>query len=158
MAVNLIGVVEQLLGSSEVATRLSSLLGLSPETTRTAITAAVPAILAALVSLVQRPAGRDQLAAAVRNQDPGVLDNLSDMLGGGRQSSVLDSGSSLLTSLFGQSQVGALSGALGRFAGLNQGSATSLLAALAPVVLGALGREQRAGAGPGRPGSRRLAQ
>jgi hypothetical protein len=40
--------------------------------------------------------------------------------------------------------VGALSGAVARFAGVNQGSATSLLGALAPVVLGALGREQRA--------------
>jgi hypothetical protein len=57
---------------------------------------------------------------------------------------VIDSGSSVLTSLFGDSKVGALSGAIARFAGLNQGSASSLLAALTPVVLGALGREQRA--------------
>ena len=89
MAVNLVGLVEQLLGSSEVTARISSLLGLSPETTRTAIRAAVPAIMAALVSLVQRPGGRDQLAAAVRDQEPGVLDDLSGMLGGGRQASVL---------------------------------------------------------------------
>jgi hypothetical protein len=140
---NLVAAIEQWLGSSEVATRLASLLGLSPEATRTAIRAAVPAILAALVSLVQRPPGREQLAAAVRNQDPGVLDNLSGMLGSGRQSSLIDSGSGLLTSLFGESQAGALSGAIGRFAGLDQGSAGSLLGALAPVVLGALGREQR---------------
>ena len=49
----------------------------------------------------------------------------------------------MLTSLFGEGQVGGLAGAIGKFAGLNQGSATSLLGALAPVVLGALGREQR---------------
>jgi hypothetical protein len=140
---NLVALIEQWLGSNEVATRLGALVGLSPESTRTAIRAAVPAILAALVSLVQRPAGRDQLAAAVRNQDPGVLDNLSAMLSGGREKSLLDSGSSVLTSLFGGSKVDGLSGAIARFAGLNQGSATSLLGALAPVVLGALGREQR---------------
>ena len=144
MAANLIGVLEQLLGSNEVLSRIGSLIGLSPERTRSAIGAAVPAILAALVSLVQKPAGRDQLTAAVRNQDPGVLDNLSAMLGSGRQNSLSDSGSSLLTSLLGDSKVGGLSGAIARFAGLNQGSATSLLGALAPVVLGALGREQRA--------------
>ncbi len=74
---NLVALIEQWLGSNEVATRLGSLVGLSPESTRTAIRAAVPAILAALVGLVQRPAGRDQVAAAVRNQDPGVLDTLS---------------------------------------------------------------------------------
>jgi hypothetical protein len=140
---NLVALIEQWLGSNEVATRLGSLLGLSPENTRTAIRAAVPAILAALVGLVQRPAGRDQLAAAVRDQDPGVLDNLGAMLSGGRESSLIDSGGSLLSSLLGGSNAGALSGALARFAGLNQGSATSLLGALAPVVLGALGREQR---------------
>jgi hypothetical protein len=144
MAANLIAVLEQLLGSNEVLSRIGSLIGLSPERSRSAIGAVVPAILAALVSLVQKPGGRDQLAAAVRNQDPGVLDNLSAMLGSGRQNSLIDSGSSLLTSLLGDSKVGALSGAIAKFAGLNQGSATSLLGALAPVVLGALGREQRA--------------
>jgi hypothetical protein len=144
MAANLIAVLEQLLGSNDVLSRIGSLIGLSPERSRSAIGAVVPAILAALVSLVQKPGGRDQLAAAVRNQDPGVLDNLSAMLGSGRQNSLVDSGSSLLTSLLGDSKVGALSGAIAKFAGLNQGSATSLLGALAPVVLGALGREQRA--------------
>jgi hypothetical protein len=143
MAANLMGMLEQLLGSSDVLSRLGSLIGLSPEKTKTAVGAAVPAILAALVGLVQKPAGRDQLATAVRNQDPGVLDNLSGMLSGGREKSLIDSGSSVLTSLFGEGQVGSLAGAIGRFAGVNQGSATSLLGALAPVVLGALGREQR---------------
>jgi hypothetical protein len=143
MAADLIGVLEQLLGSSEVLSRIGSLIGLSPERTKTAVGAAVPAILAALVGLVQKPAGRDQLATAVRNQDPGVLDNLGGTLSGGRQNALIDSGTNLLTSLFGESKVGGLSGAIGRFAGLNQGATTSLLGALAPVVLGALGREQR---------------
>jgi hypothetical protein len=77
MAANLIGMLEQLLGSNEVLSRLGSLIGLSPERTKTAIGGAVPALLAALVGLVQKPEGRDQLAATLRNQDPGVLDNLS---------------------------------------------------------------------------------
>jgi Bacterial protein of unknown function (DUF937) len=143
MAANLIGLLEQLLGSDNVLSRIASLLGLSPDRTKTAIGGAVPAILAALVGLVQKPAGRDQLATAVRNQDPGVLDNLSSMLTGGRETAVIDQGSNALSSLLGQGAVGSLAGALGKFAGLNQSSATSLLGALAPVVLGALGREQR---------------
>lgn len=85
MAANLIGVLESLLGSGDVLSRLGALVGLSPERTKTVIGAAVPAILAALVGLVQKPAGRDQLAATLRKQDPGVLDNLSGMLGGGRE-------------------------------------------------------------------------
>lgn len=143
MAANLMWVLEQSLGSNEVLSRIGSLIGLSPEKAKSAVGAAVPAILAALVSLVQKPAGRDQLATAVRNHDPGVLDNLSGMLGGGRETGLISEGSSALSSLLGQGTLGSLAGALGRFAGLNQGSATSLLGALAPVVLGALGREQR---------------
>jgi hypothetical protein len=144
MAANLIGLLEQLLGSSDVLSKIGSLIGLSPDRTKTAIGSAVPAILAALVGLVQKPEGRDQLAATLRNQDPGLLDNLSGMLSGGREQSLIESGGSVLTSLFGQSKVDGLAGALGKFAGLNQSSATSLLGALAPAVMGALGREQRA--------------
>ena len=144
MALNLIGLLEQLLGSNEVLSRIGSLLGLSPDRSRTAIGGAVPAILAALVGLVQRPEGREQLATTLRNQDPGVLDNLSGMLSGGRERSLIDSGTSVLSSLFGQSKVDGLAAGLGKYAGVNQSSATSLLGALAPAVLGALGREQRA--------------
>jgi hypothetical protein len=144
MAANLIGILEQLLGSSDVLSRIGSLIGMSPDRTKTAIGGAVPAILAALVGLAQRPEGPDQLAATLRNQDPGLLDDLSGMLSGGREKALVDSGSSALTSLFGQSKVDGLAGALGKFAGLNQSSSTSLLGALAPAVLGALGREQRA--------------
>jgi hypothetical protein len=143
MAVNLIGILEQLLGSSDMLSRIGSLIGLSPDRTKTAIGGAVPAILAALVGQVQKPEGRDQLAATLRKQDPGLLDNLGDMLSGGREKALIDSGSSALTSLFGQSKVDGLAGALGKFAGLDQSSSTSLLGALAPVVLGVLGREQR---------------
>lgn len=107
------------------------------------MSAAAPAILAGLVSMVQKPKGRDQLATAVRDQDPGLLDNLGAMLSGGQEKSFLEQGTGLLGSLFGQSTLGTLAGAIGKFTGLNQGSSTSLLGALAPVVVGALGQEQR---------------
>ena len=144
MAGNLIGILESLLSSGDVLSRLGALVGLSPERTKSTIGAAVPAILAALVSLVQKPSGRDQLAAVVRDQDPGLLDNLSGMLSGGREKSLIDTGRNALTSLFGQSTLGSLAGAIGKYAGVDQGSTTSLLGALAPAVMGALGREQRA--------------
>jgi hypothetical protein len=57
---------------------------------------------------------------------------------------LIDSGQGMLSSLFGQSKRGGLAGALGRSTDLNQGSAGSLLGALAPLVMGVLGREQRA--------------
>ncbi len=143
MAINLISVITQLLGSSDTLSKLGSVIGLTPDQTKSAVSAAAPAILAGLVSMVQKPKGRDQLAAAVRDQDPGLLDNLGAMLSGGQQKSFLEQGTGLLGSLFGQSTLGTLAGAIGKFTGLNQGSSTSLLGALAPVVVGTLGREQR---------------
>jgi hypothetical protein len=143
MAANLIAILERLLGSDDVLSRIASLIGLSPEQARTAIGGAVPAILAGLVGVAQRPEGRDQLAATLRDQDPGPLDNLSGMLSGDRGTSLVNSGSNMLSSLFGQSKVNGLVGALSRHAGLNESSTASLLGAVAPAVMGVLGREQR---------------
>jgi Bacterial protein of unknown function (DUF937) len=70
MAQNLIDLLERLLGSNDVLSRLGALVGLSPENTKGVIGAAVPAILAALVGIAQRPEGRDRLAAQSRARTP----------------------------------------------------------------------------------------
>ena len=144
MAQNLIDLLERLLGTNDVLSRLGSLIGLSPGNTEAAIGAAVPAILAGLTGLAQKPEGRDRLAALIQGQDTSVLDNVAGALSGGREQSLIDSGRGVLASLFGAGNFDGLAGALGRSTGLNRSSAGSLLGALAPVVLGALGREQRA--------------
>jgi hypothetical protein len=144
MALNLIDLLERLLGSNEVLSRIGALMGLSPEKTRAAIGAAVPAILAGLVGVAQKPEGRNQLAALAKAQDTNLLDNVTGALSGGRENALIDSGRGMLSSLFGQSQFDGLTGAVGRSTGLSQSTAGSLLGALAPMVLGALGREQRA--------------
>jgi hypothetical protein len=144
MAQNLIDLLERLLGSNDVLSRLGALVGLSPENTKSVVGAAVPAILAALVGIAQRPEGQNRLAAAVQGQDTGLLDNVAGALSGGRERSLIDAGQGSLSSLLGQGKLEGLASALGRSSGVSQGSAGSLLGALAPVVLGALGREQRA--------------
>jgi hypothetical protein len=143
MAQNVIDLVERLLGSNEVLSRIGALIGLSPEKTKTGIGAAVPAILAGLVGLTQKPEGQNQLAAAIQDQDTSLLDNLTGALGGGRETALIDSGKGMLSSLFGQNQLDALTGAVGRSTGMDRSSAGSLLGVLTPVVMGALGREQR---------------
>jgi hypothetical protein len=112
MAQNLIDVLEGLLGSNDVLSRLGALIGLSPENTKGVIGAAVPAILAALVGLAQRPEGRDRLAAAVQSQDTSVLDNVAGALSGGREQSLIDAGRGVLSSLFDAGKVDGLAGAI----------------------------------------------
>ena len=144
MAQNLIMLLGRLLGSDAVLSRIGALIGASPEQGQAAISSAVPALLASLVGVAQKPEGRNQLAALVQRQDTSLLDNVTGALSGGRETSLIDSGSSMLSSLFGQRQLDGLADAVGKSTGLKQSSAGSLLGALAPVVMGALGREQRA--------------
>jgi hypothetical protein len=144
MTGNLIDLLVTRLGSSGVLARIGALIGLSPEQTKAALGAAVPAILASLVGAAQTSRGRDQLAGLTRTQDPGLLDNLAGAFGDGNAPALISKGSGMLGSVLGQGKIDALSAAIGKSAGLNQSSAGSLLGALAPVVVGALGREQRA--------------
>ena len=83
MAHDLIGLLERLFGSNEVLSRLGALIGLSPARTEEAIGAAVPAILAGLVGVAQKPEGCNRLAALVQNQDTGLLDDITGALSGG---------------------------------------------------------------------------
>jgi hypothetical protein len=140
MASNLIALLERLLGSGDVLSRLGALIGASPEKTKATIGSAVPALLAGLVGVAQDPEGRKRLAAQVQDQDPSLLDDLT----GAGETSLINSGSRALSSLFGQDKVEGLTGAISGFTGLDRNSTGPLLGALAPVVMGVLGREQRA--------------
>jgi hypothetical protein len=60
------------------------------------------------------------------------------------QSSLLDKGSQLLTSLVGNQNQNALIGAITKFTGLGQGASGSLLGMLAPIVMGTIGQHQSA--------------
>jgi len=127
-----------------VLSRLGALIGVSPDKTKSAIGTTIPALLAGLVGTAQTPEGRNRLAAQVQAQDPSLLDNLSGALAGGSKASLVNSGSRTLSSLFGDDKVDGLTGTISRLTGLDRSSTGSLLGAFAPIVMGALGREQRA--------------
>lgn len=139
---NLVSLIMQFLAPT-IVNKLASSLGLGQGIAGKAIAAAIPAILAGLAGSSAKPGGATSLANAVSKQDGGLLGNFANMLGGGGQQSMIDNGSNILSSLLGGSQTGALTGALGKFAGMNDGQSKSLLGALAPVVLGTLAKEQK---------------
>jgi Bacterial protein of unknown function (DUF937) len=72
MATNLVSQIVEALGPTIVA-RIASSLGLDQSTTQKAINAAVPGLLAALISLVSKPQGATKLSDAVAKQPAGVL-------------------------------------------------------------------------------------
>jgi hypothetical protein len=148
MATNLISLVTQVL-TPEVIARIASALGLDRTILQKAVTAAIPALLAYLANAVSKPGGERQLANAIGQQPPGTLDKLLNIISGSGQKaraereSFVESGSSLLSGLLGGSTQDALTRAIGRYAGIGEGTSKSLFGMLGPVVLDTLGQQQR---------------
>jgi hypothetical protein len=131
-------ILDQLSGSA--VGQLGSLLGTDEETTERAVHAAVPSLFSALAAMASSDVGARKLADTLGSLDTGGLGNITQMLGG-NASSVLNKGTSLLGSLFGDSMTSSLAGALSRYVGMNPGSVKSLLAYLLPLVLGKVGAQ-----------------
>jgi hypothetical protein len=124
--------------------RIATALGFDRNKAQSAISSAVPALLAAFNSVATQPGGAQKLADAARQQT-GSLENLASVLAAGGQSSLLDKGSQLLSSLVSGQDQNALIGAIAKFTGLGQGASGSLLGILAPIVMGTIGQHQTAG-------------
>jgi phosphohistidine swiveling domain-containing protein len=137
---NLVDLVKDQL-TSQVLGSLGSLIGADESQTRSATSAAVPALLGGLAKLASSQAGAGQLASALGGLDLGALGNLAGILGGSNASRVADQGGSLLSSLFGTSATGKIVETLAGFLGMKPGVARSLLAYLAPVVLGMVAKQ-----------------
>ena len=140
MALNLIDLVQKNL-SSPVLRQISSLLGESEASTQTAVAAAVPAVIGALMKQTSTPTGARDLAAQLDKTDTSFLSNLTSSLGGGARS-LMDSGSNLVHGLFG-SQLGAVNDGLSRASGMGKGAIASLLAVITPIVMGVLAKTKR---------------
>ena len=142
MAINLVSLVMQFL-TPEIIGRVATALGVDRSLLQSAISAAVPGLLAGFSGVATQPGGSQKLVDAAR-QETGTLGKFADMLGGGGQSTFIDRGSQLLTSLLGSRDQSALAGAIGQFAGLSQGKSGSLLGMLAPLVMGTVAQQQGA--------------
>jgi hypothetical protein len=139
MATNLVSYVMQFL-TPDMIGRIAGALGLNRSDAQSGVGAVVPALLASFSGLADKPGGAQSLVNTIKQQSS-VLDNFAGMIGGNNQSSFVERGSSLLTSLLGGHDQSALTGAIARFTGLGQNKSGSLLGMLAPVVMGLIGRQ-----------------
>jgi hypothetical protein len=90
--------------------------------------------------MVSKPGGESQLSNVLKDTDDSILDKLGSLLKGGQAASTSQAGGNLLTSLFGDNLVTNLISGVAKLAGVNLGSAKSLLGLLAPVVFAAIKR------------------
>ena len=130
-------VTQQIAGAA--ASQMAQRLGISEGTARTAVSLAVPLILAALARNAAQPQGAQDLHQAVTKDHAGsILDNLMGYLGNPQTAN----GAGILGhALGGQRPV--VENNLAQATGLDPSSAGSLLEMVAPVVMGAIGRQQQ---------------
>ena len=142
MATSLVSQIVEALAPS-IISRVASSLGLDQSSTQKTIQAAVPALLAALISLVSKPKGATKLNDVVARQEPGLLSNLANVIGESGQKAFVDRGTTTLSSLLGGTTVSTLANALGQYGHIGEGGSKALLGLIGPAVLGMLGQEQR---------------
>ncbi|MGL6291401.1 MAG: DUF937 domain-containing protein [Silanimonas sp.] len=137
------GLVEQLMQTlgPQVIEQMSGKLGASPQQTRSGLAAALPVILGAMQRNASSPDGASALQGALqRNHANADLGGLVGAVLGGRNSD----GAAILGHVLGQRTPRAAQG-IGAASGLDGAQAQNLMAMLAPLVMGALGKQASGG-------------
>ena len=132
--------------SDETLDKLSALLGTDSETAGAAATAAVPTLLSGLGGMASRGEGAKKLSDVLNGIDAGSMGNLAQLLGGDTNG-LMQRGSSLLNSLFGDNMISGVANAISRYSGINVDSAKRLLAYLLPMILGKVTAQWRSQGG-----------
>ncbi len=135
---DLTGLIQDALGG-ETVNQISQSIGADQSSTSSAIQAALPILLGGLANNSSSEDGAASLLGALdRDHDGSVLNDLAGLIGsqGG------DQGAGILGHIFGGQQPTVEQG-VSQASGLDLSKVGPLLAILAPVVMGALGRVQR---------------
>ncbi len=138
MSVNLLEMVKEGLPPS-FASMAGGLLGESGASTGTALSALLPAVIAGVAQKGATESGAQGILSMLNNPalDTSALGGLGSIFGAGgtQANSMMNAGSALASSIFGD-KLGGLAGALSSMSGMsNPKSAQSLIALVVPVVL-----------------------
>lgn len=118
---------------------LGRAIGSNPQATKTAAAAALPMLFAALSKNAASNDGASALASALdRDHDGSVLDGLTSAFTPERKAE----GDSILKHVLGGSRTQAEAG-IAQASGLDATQASAMLAKMAPLVMGALGKTKR---------------
>ncbi len=147
MATNLMDLAKGYL-TSEVMHKLGADLGESPQQLGQAVDAGIPSILAGLLNSVSSSNASglvDMLKQGAPELGPaggldGVLGNLGGLLSGGSSATLIKYGQTLLSFLFG-GKLNSVLDVITKTSGMKTSSASSLLAVLAPMIIGLIKKE-----------------
>ena len=135
---SILDAVRQQLGPDTIQ-QLSGAIGADPASTSNAVNLAIPTLLGGLSQNAAQPQGAAALDSALDQHDGSILGNLGGLLGGGGAGGV---GGAILGHIFGNRR-GLVEQGVGRASGLDAAQVAQLLALLAPIVMGVLGRMKK---------------
>lgn len=145
-ATNLQATIQQIRSPENIA-EIARAMGVDEATARRAVDAALPALIAGMGKNASTDEGASSLSKALEvHVNSGVADDVGGYM---RSGGNVDEGRKIVTHVLGDRSSEIETG-LGRGVGINGQQMGSLLAALAPLVLGALGKDQhQSGGGSG---------
>lgn len=123
---------------SQLISSISGKTGTSENETSSVISAAAPALLGMLKKNASSEEGASGILGALQKHDGGILDNLSGFLGSGDTSD----GDGILGHILGDKR-SVMENALSKQTGVNSSKVSSILAMLAPVIMGYLGKQTK---------------
>jgi outer membrane protein OmpA-like peptidoglycan-associated protein len=138
MSFNLLETVKGFFSGNLVSSAASS-LGESEGGIQKAVSGAIPAVLAGLISKAGSTEGAGGILDLARQAaGSGILNNLSGF-SGSDNSNLISKGAEMLKGVFGD-RAGGIASLVSNFAGIKHSSASSLLSMTAPVALSVLGK------------------
>lgn len=148
MANDFLSILQGQLGNDQFINQLSQQIGgAEPEKTKAAATGIVSTLMSAMAKNAATPQGASSLANALdRDHDGSILDDAIGMLTGQNQqasnASRMLNGAGILSHLLGGKQNGAIK-MISDMSGLDNQKTGNLMALLAPILMGALGKTKR---------------
>ena len=143
---NLMDLLQGQLSEGLVDQLSQQLGGADKQQTANAASGILSTLMSAMAKNAATPDGASALANALDNDhDGGILDNLTDILGGAAQpqNTRAVNGAGILKHVLGGKQSGAID-MISQMSGLSSGNTGNLMAMLAPMVMGMLGKQKKA--------------
>ena len=140
MAFNLLQTVTDHLDDGLLG-QISGLSGINKNQASSALGSMLPALIGGLMKQGSTNEGAGALLDLITKggHTGGLLDNLGDILGGDKSKGLMDTGNSLLSTIFG-GNLGSIMNILGKVTGLTRGSSGSLMSLLAPIAINFIGK------------------
>lgn len=125
--------------------KLAASLGISTTTAKSALAAAIPAVLGAMGSKASSDVGARALFDAVSKADTGAMGDLGATLTGASGADFMKGGLGSLTSLLGDNALTGLTGAISKQAGLGAAATSSIVGLAGQLAMGQLAKSVTGG-------------